>query len=510
MANRRFKSGSWIVKTYIEWKKTNPDDDVTHVNYLDIYPLNDEELSYANDLLMNDLSKFTQLVQLNIKYIPLITLPNSITNLVKLDSLQLKNTGIESLPNNIDNLKNLVSLEITNSNINSLPASFGNLKQLSYLTINKSKLDHFPDVILNCTNLEHLELSNNPFNTIPDGIGNLTELFYLDLSDTQIDSLPESIGNLQNLETFSINNTNITSLPERFNDLQNLDKLHLTNVYLKSVSENMYGLQPDVIKEIDHALNIKRFENIQNDKAQLSFDFSTAAPTITDLNRRIASKCNNLSIQLGDRTVFTGIDLYDEQQSLDPNQVNLCLYYNQRCISSIVYSSRYVNGHGWGLEIMSTTDAKHANNKYNVLLRGVSVLVASQLIDPYTGKPMSYVISRAINPISVWVFVKHFNAIIIKPDTFPFMEETMTQPEIAQYFKSNKGVMVYTLIQLTKENIDNADQIISKLLSTVEPTGFKCPPSEQGGYRSRQRRSSRKPYKRSRKSCKKRATRKLI
>jgi Leucine-rich repeat (LRR) protein len=505
---------NWVLQDYINWKTIDPTYDVNHVRSLVINFLKNEDLPYVNDLLMNDLSKFTQLVQLDINYGPqitspkLITLPNSITNLVKLDTLRLKNTGIESLPNNIGNLKNLGSLEIKDSNINSLPASFGNLKNLRYLAINNSKLDPFPKVILNCADLEYLDLSNNPFNTVPDDIGELIELTHLDLSNTQIDSLPESIGELDSLESFSISDTKITSLPDSFNGLYGLDRFYITNIHFKSIPTDISRLQQKVRAVIQQAAGIENTENIENieysHNAKPYIDFSTASSIIEDLNRRIALKCNNLSIQLGDRTVFTEIDLHDEQQSLDPNQVNLCLYYNQRCISSIVYASRYVDGHGWGLEIMSTTDAKHANNKYNVLLRGVLILVASQLIDPHTGGPMSFVISLAMNPISVWVFVKHFNAIIIKPTNLPFTEETMTKEGIMQYFKDNDGVLVHTLIQLTKENIDNANTRILNLLSTAEPSGFKCP-SREGGRRSR------KHQKKSRKvvtTGRKRATRK--
>ena len=167
------------------------------------------------------------------------------------------------------------------------------------------------------------------------------------------------------------------------------------------------------------------------------------------------------------------------------------------------------------MEISSKTHRDYEGKKYNLLLRSAMILLA------YNIRPITKIVSRAINPISAFSMVKYFNA--KSEDLDEYMEENEIEPgeitlaDIQAFFdeKSDLGMdedlteeeeaalnedfgnITTLVVKLNKETMDKTRETY---MSTLERIGS---PEGKGG-----KRKSKRAKRKSRKSKKSRKSRK--
>lgn len=111
------------------------------------------------------------------------------------------------------------------------------------------------------------------------------------------------------------------------------------------------------------------------------------------------------------------VSFYEKNTTLP--DLLLCLNIRKNgkihCISSISCKIK-----GGEMEISSKTHRDYEGKKYNLLLRSAMILLA------YNIRPITKIVSRAINPISAFSMVKYFNA--KSEDLDEYMEENEIEP----------------------------------------------------------------------------------
>ena len=135
---------------------------------------------------------------------------------------------------------------------------------------------------------------------------------------------------------------------------------------------------------------------------------------LLNINNKIRSLCGNqLEVVIyNDITQNPTMSLYDNDANPD---FIICLNYTslrieKDCISSI---SCKIND-DYSLEFSSKTNSIHEGNKYNLLLRSVLIILCPhikiKIHDTHKYKSITNIISRAINPISIYLLAKYFHA----------------------------------------------------------------------------------------------------
>ena len=206
------------------------------------------------------------------------------------------------------------------------------------------------------------------------------------------------------------------------------------------------------------------------------------------------------------------VSFYEKNTTLP--DLLLCLNIRKNgkihCISSISCKIK-----GGEMEISSKTHRDYEGKKYNLLLRSAMILLA------YNIRPITKIVSRAINPISAFSMVKYFNA--KSEDLDEYMEENEIKPgeitlaDIQAFFdeKSDLGMdedlteeeeaalnedfgnITTLVVKLNKETMDKTRETY---MSTLERIGS---PEGKGG-----KRKSKRAKRKSRKSKKSRKSRK--
>jgi hypothetical protein len=91
--------------------------------------------------------------------------------------------------------------------------------------------------------------------------------------------------------------------------------------------------------------------------------------------------------------------VYDQKTNYD---IILCLYYNKKCISSVV--GRY-HASDSSMEILSTTQSDFENKKFNLYLR-----IAFVYLMCFVRPTIKNILSFSVNPISTYTMFKYFHA----------------------------------------------------------------------------------------------------
>jgi hypothetical protein len=91
--------------------------------------------------------------------------------------------------------------------------------------------------------------------------------------------------------------------------------------------------------------------------------------------------------------------VYDQKQNYD---IILCLYYNKKCISSVV--GRY-HASDSSMEILSTTHTDFENKKFNLYLRTAFIYLMC-----FIRPTINNIFSFSVNPISTYTMYKYYHA----------------------------------------------------------------------------------------------------
>jgi hypothetical protein len=241
---------------------------------------------------------------------------------------------------------------------------------------------------------------------------------------------------------------------------------------------------------------------------------------IKELNEQLHQKFPALTMELGAFSVMSArenVSFYEKNTTLP--DLLLCLNITKNgkihCISSI--SCKINEGE---MEISSKTHRDYEGKKYNLLLRSAMILLAHYI------RPITQIVSRAINPISAFSMVKYFNA--HSEDLDEYMEENDIEPEeitladIQAFFDEKNDLGMdedlteeeEAALMMENENFGNITTLVVELneetmnksretyMNTLERIGS---PEGKGRKRKskRTKRKSRKSKRKSRKSKRK-------
>ena len=218
------------------------------------------------------------------------------------------------------------------------------------------------------------------------------------------------------------------------------------------------------------------------------------------LNIKLKKKCDNLKLVISqvynlENPCYN--NEHDKSWWKDDSLV-ICLYLNDRCISSIILKPWYDPD---TLELTSETDTTHVNKKYNSLLRSVMILICIKL---FCSTNIKKLVSLAINPISVYSLITKFDTITdiphgkdqniqeylkeqqkLNPNTsaLDIIKEYMRQKEDDDeehlYEDMDFGIepmyeAIKITIELTAENILTANNLFNKLVSHSKKDSITC------------------------------------
>lgn len=183
----------------------------------------------------------TKTIELELSYLGLTHLPNSVRKLTWLQELRISDNKLRYLPQWIGELTQLRKFFLYGNYIKKLPASLGHINQLESLFFAGGVPELADDVIGLMTNLSVLSLQNLKLKEVPAWVHNLKNLKSLLIGGNNITELPNWIGELSNIEELFINNNYIKVLPSSLNELRKLRLL--------CVEENYdLNLPPELIK----------------------------------------------------------------------------------------------------------------------------------------------------------------------------------------------------------------------------------------------------------------------
>lgn len=184
----------------------------------------------------------------------------------------------------------------------------------------------------------------------------------------------------------------------------------------------------------------------------------------------------------------------------------ICLIYTNdsqtNCVSSISCKINDDNS----LEFSSMTDPLFEKKRYNLLLRSVLIMVCRHIHirrQPNIYDRITMIVSRAINPVSIYLLSKYFNA--YNDELHNFMEEKNIthkdltldlakefyesrdsnmeiddEEEAARYFKKDPDFGSPVIMTIDLSDIELANKVF---LTTVKTIG--CPPTQRGGKKTK-------------------------
>jgi len=230
---------------------------IKHCYTLNSYELNLGFLNLTN--LPDSIRNLSSLQKLDLSVNQLTTLPVCIKNLKSLQILFLRCNLLTAIPDCMKNLTSLKELDLCNNEITTLPDSIGNLRSLQTLDLSENLLTTLPVCIKNLNSLQVLELRDNQLATIPDSIGNLTSLQKLGLSRNQLTAIPDLIKTLSSLQDLNLSENQLYTIPNSIRNLTSLQTLEL--------NDNRLTVIPDCIGSLSSLRGIN-----------LSFNRLTAIP----------------------------------------------------------------------------------------------------------------------------------------------------------------------------------------------------------------------------------------
>jgi hypothetical protein len=195
-----------------------------------------------------------------------------------------------------------------------------------------------------------------------------------------------------------------------------------------------------------------------------------AQEKIVELNALLQAKCPKLTIvfdymyKLKNFVPIIGDSNY--------NKLILCLYYksdeepiNYNCISNIELS--HINN---TLEIVSFTTPSNEGKKYNKFLRAVIIIISELIINIMTYMPIQKIISTATNPISAFLLINSFGAIIedYEHEFYNFTDGgQITYELINEFIKENALYALNLIINIDEAHIKIAYEQFHLLIDHI-------------------------------------------
>ena len=193
----------------------------------------------------------TRATELNLSYMGLTELPESLGQLMQLQTLKLDNNKLTALPESLGQLKQLQSLSLGNNRLTALPECLGQLKQLQSLDVSGNQLTVLSESLGKLTQLRWLDLAYNQLTELPEWFGQLTQLRIVDVLGNQITRLPDSMVRITRLESLSLWKNRVQSLPDFLGSFSNLHTLYLGENQLSDLPVSLTKIENLVIHALD-------------------------------------------------------------------------------------------------------------------------------------------------------------------------------------------------------------------------------------------------------------------
>ena len=210
-------------------------------------------------------------------------------------------------------------------------------------------------------------------------------------------------------------------------------------------------------------------------------DISRAKEKIDELNTELfTKKCTNmhLSIELGqteDGFYYTSCDNIK-------NMPTLCLYFNSKCISSIILSKQSecypVNelelaDYEDTMQLLSKTGSAYEGHKYNKLLRAVAIIIGNLII--INDRPIKQYLSFAVNATSAWLLSQYYDVEYSDNSAFYYYKEEHPELDIRYMFnkfldeqdKTHGITPIVIILKLDETNRAKAYAMFHSLLETL-------------------------------------------
>ena len=174
----------------------------------------------------------TGATELDLAYMELTELPESLGQLTQLQSLKLSSNQLMALPELLGQLTQLRTLNLSRNQLTALPESLGQLTQLQTLNLIGNQLTALPESLGQLTQLQTLNLSNNQLTVLPESLGQLSQLQSLSVEFNQLTELPESLRQLTQLKSINYQNNDISVMPKAVRGMTGLKSLCLAGTKL--------------------------------------------------------------------------------------------------------------------------------------------------------------------------------------------------------------------------------------------------------------------------------------
>ena len=215
-----------------------------------------EDLKLAENLLLLDLS-YNKIKDLsfNNKGESIIAIYRQITKLV---DLNLSYNEIETIPIAMQRLSNLHSLDFSGNSLQyAEPKPIARMSQLKCLALSDTRIDleKLCSVLQSLSQLEDLDLSDNDYNNIPEALYAVLSLVNLNLSGNKITVVSADIQSWKDLEVLNLSRNELTELPSSLTKLEKLKKLY--------VNENQLTFE-GIPKSIGKLRALQKFQAADN------------------------------------------------------------------------------------------------------------------------------------------------------------------------------------------------------------------------------------------------------
>ena len=204
------------------------------------------------------LGKLSTLQELKLENNKLTAIPEFLSQLSALQDLYFDNNRLSFIPQSLGQLANLRGIRFHHNQIIAIPESLGQLANLKTLSLGENQLTAIPESFSQLANLQILGLRNNQLTTIPKSFGLFPRLEILSLGNNRLISIPESLGKVVTLQVLYLDNNRLTSIPQSLGHLASLRNLYLSDNHLTSIPEslgNLTSLQ-DLYLENNHLTSI--------------------------------------------------------------------------------------------------------------------------------------------------------------------------------------------------------------------------------------------------------------
>ena len=252
-------------------------------------------------LIINSLTAQTRLLsssELQQKKV-FYSIQEALTSGEKVYRLDLSNQDLNTLDRDITKLTNLQELNISGNLFQELPSEIYQLSRLQILNADNNQIYKISEMVVILQNLEELYLIGNPILEVSYQIQNLPRLRKLELSQNLTFELYQSDNNFQNLTLLSIVNNSLLKVSEsdasaEINASNRLRKPLDVPIERKysSVSKNKKSILLNTPK-IDDQKHLKTISGLQKDKNHLEQKVSSLAKDLDqsqNLHKKLAQE----------------------------------------------------------------------------------------------------------------------------------------------------------------------------------------------------------------------------